>query len=341
MSRLTDTAMTAVAPAIWGSTYLVTTQMLPDGHPIGMAALRALPAGLLLLAVTRNLPPARWLGRVLILGALNFALFWSLLFVAAYRLPGGVAAVLGASQPLMVLVLAQLFLGTTIRPLAVLAALAGLVGVGVLLLEPGAGFDTAGILAGVGAAAAMAFGTVLSRKWRPEVSPPTFASWQLTAGGVLLAPFALVIEPPLPALTTANLSGLVWLGLFGAALTYWLWFRGIGRLDPARVSMLGMISPIVAVALGWIWLGEALTPVQMASAVLVLASVLAGQLVSSSAPSGARIGLPARSKCIRFGATFLDVFKTRTGNACRVGKMRSENVTSSMPSFGAPHRRES
>jgi probable blue pigment (indigoidine) exporter len=289
MSRTTDILLTALAPAIWGSTYLVTTEMLPAGYPVTLAVLRALPAGLLLLALTRCLPPRTWLGRTFLLGALNFAVFWSLLFVAAYRLPGGVAATLGSLQALMVIVMARGWLGTRIRPGAVAAAVAGVFGVALLLLGPEAGLDPVGIAAGLGGAASMAAGTVLSRKWQPPVSALSFTAWQLTAGGLLLVPVALLFEPALPELTPLNLAGLVWLGLIGAGLTYWLWFRGLSRLEPGAASMLGMMSPVTAVILGWLWLGQVLTPLQMVGAVMVLGSVWMGQVVNR--PSAALPGL--------------------------------------------------
>lgn len=138
MSRTTDVILTALAPAVWGSTYLVTTEALPAGYPITMAALRALPAGLLLLALTRCLPPRAWLGRTFLLGSLNFALFWVLLFVAAYRLPGGVAATLGSLQAMMVILMARGWLGTPIRAGAVAAAATGVLGVALLLVSPDA-----------------------------------------------------------------------------------------------------------------------------------------------------------------------------------------------------------
>ena len=81
----------ALAPIVWGSTYVVTTELLPPGRPLLVAALRALPAGLLLLAWSRTLPRGEWWWRVLVLGTLNIGAFFALLFVAAYRLPGGVA----------------------------------------------------------------------------------------------------------------------------------------------------------------------------------------------------------------------------------------------------------
>ena len=95
-----DVLITAIAPAIWGSTYLVTTEFLPADHPLHVAMLRALPAGILLLLFVRQLPQGIWWLKVFVLGGLNFSIFWWLLFEAAYRLPGGVAATLGAIQPL-------------------------------------------------------------------------------------------------------------------------------------------------------------------------------------------------------------------------------------------------
>lgn len=298
MKHSSDIILTALAPAIWGSTYLVTTEMLPAGYPLTLAVLRALPAGLLLLVLTRALPPRAWLGRTFLLGALNFAVFWALLFVAAYRLPGGVAATLGSLQALMVIVMARGWLGTRIRAGAVAAAFAGISGVAMLLLGPDAELDPVGIAAGLGGAASMAAGTVLSRKWQPPVSALSFTAWQLTAGGLLLVPVALVFEPALPALTPVNLTGLFWLGLIGAALTYWLWFRGLSRLEPGAASMLGMMSPVTAVILGWLWLGQALTPLQMFGAAIVLGSVWAGQLANRPASSTPRPALVQRRPAV-------------------------------------------
>ena len=65
MPRTFDLLLTALAPAIWGSTYIVTTELLPDGYPMTAAMLRALPAGILLLAFTRTLPHGIWLLRSL------------------------------------------------------------------------------------------------------------------------------------------------------------------------------------------------------------------------------------------------------------------------------------
>ncbi|HET8597181.1 MAG TPA: EamA family transporter [Castellaniella sp.] len=276
-----DLAQTAVAPIIWGSTYIVTTQWLAGFSPMTVAALRALPAGLLLLMIVRRLPDGVWWLRAFILGALNISIFLSLLFVAAYRLPGGVAGTVLASQPLIVVFLASLLLSARLRPLAVFGALVGMGGVALLVLTPDAALDGIGIAAGLGGAASMALGVTLSRKWQPPVSPLTFTAWQLTAGGLLLVPVVLLADPAMPVPTASNLLGLVWLGLVGAALTYALWFRGIGRLAPAVASSLLLLSPLTAVLLGWGFLGESLSPPQMAGIALVVASIWLSQRVNA------------------------------------------------------------
>lgn len=276
MSKTTDLLLAAFAPVIWGTTYIVTTQMLPPGYPLTDAMLRALPAGILLMAVTRQLPPVAWLVRLAILGALNFAVFWAALFIAAYRLPGGVAATLGAIQPLIVLLLARVAIGTPLTATRLLTAVAGIGGVALLVLGPTAQLDMVGVAAALIGALSMACGVVLTRMWKPPVSALTFTGWQLTAGGILLLPIALSFEPALPPLTALNIAGFAWLGLFGAALTYFLWFRGIERVGPQSVTGLGFLSPLTAVLLGWLVLGEALTPFQILGAAIVLVCVVAG-----------------------------------------------------------------
>ncbi len=277
MNRYWVLFLTALAPIVWGSTYLVTTEMLPAGMPLTLAMLRALPAGLLLLLFLRKLPQGIWWGRVLILGILNFSLFWWLLFISAYRLPGGVAATVGAIQPLIVLFLSRWLLSSPLSSISIFAALSGIFGVAILLLTPSAALDLTGIIAGLAGAFSMAAGTVLSRRWQPPVSALTFTSWQLTAGGLVLLPFALLLEPALPSLSLLNIAGLSYLTLIGGALTYALWFRGLAILGPSSVASLGFLSPMSAVILGWLWLDQQLSPLQLLGMLVILLSVWGSQ----------------------------------------------------------------
>lgn len=277
MTRTFDLTLTAFAPLIWGSSYIVTTQFLANLDPLTISLLRALPAGLLLLCLVRQFPTGNWIPKMLLLGALNFSIFWSLLFFAAYRLPGGVAAIVGAVQPLIVIFAARVLLGSPIRALSLIAFAAGCLGITLLIISPESKLDALGIIAGLLGSASMALGTVLSRKWQPPVSALTFTAWQLTAGGLLLLPFVVWAPTQWSTITHTNVLGLGYLGLIGAGLTYVIWLRGIRKLQPSAVSILGFLSPISASLLGWLVLNETLTPVQGLGMVIVLISVFAGQ----------------------------------------------------------------
>lgn len=277
MFKSFDIAITALAPIIWGSSYIVTTQFLPNLDPVTISLLRALPAGLFLLCLVRQLPHGSWIGKMFILGALNFSIFWSLLFFTAYRLPGGVAAVMGALQPFIVVIAARGILKTEIKPISIFAIAAGAFGVALIVLTPDAKLDVLGVIAGIAGSASMAFGTVLSRKWQPPVSALTFTSWQLTAGGILLLPFALFAPTSWSDISRTNTLGLAYLGLIGAGLTYVIWLRGIKLLQPTAVSILGLFSPLSAAILGWIFVSETLNATQLMGMLVVFASVLIGQ----------------------------------------------------------------
>ena len=276
-----DIVLTALAPLIWGSTYIVTSELLPPDRPFTAALIRVLPAGLLLVLLMRRLPArSEWL-RVLILSALNIGVFQALLFVAAYRLPGGLAAVVGAIGPLLVMGLAWSVEGRRPARLALLASMLGVAGRGVLLLSPRTVWEPVGIAAALAGTACMATGTYLTRRWQPSLPVLALTGWQLLLGGLMLAPVAWLADAPLPALSLPQLMGYAYLCLAGALLAYGLWFRGIARLSSVAVSSLGLLSPLMAVVLGWVILGQTMTGWSMLGLLMVLASVLAVQWASA------------------------------------------------------------
>ncbi len=278
--------LTAIAPVVWGTTYLVTSEFLPPDRPLLAAVVRALPAGLLLIAFTRRLPTGDWWWRALVLGTLNIGAFLFLLFVAAYRLPGGVAATVGAIQPVLVGALSAGLLGERLRTRTVVAGAAGVAGVSLLVLRADARLDTIGVLAALGGAVVMAFGVVLAKRWRSPAPVLATTGWQLTAGGLVLVPALFLVEGLPSAVTGVNVAGYVYLSLIGAALTYSLWFLGIRALSPVKVTFLTLLSPLVATVLGWVALGQGLTAPQLLGALLVLAAVIAPQLVKEKKPCG-------------------------------------------------------
>ncbi|MFE9449341.1 EamA family transporter [Streptomyces sp. NPDC006739] len=278
-SRPALVALTALAPVSWGTTYTVTSEFLPADRPLFTSLARALPAGLLLLAVTRTPPRGTWWAKSAVLGALNIGAFFPLLFLSAYRLPGGLAAVVGSVGPLFVVGLSAPLLG--LRPTArtLLTAALAACGVSLVVLQGAGALDAVGVLAALAATASMAAGTVLTKRWgRPDgVGPLALTGWQLTAGGLLIAPVAFLVEGAPPALDGRAVGGYLYLALANTAVAYWLWFRGIGRLTATQVGLLSPLSPLTAAVVGWAALGQTLTPVQVAGMAVAFGATLAGQ----------------------------------------------------------------
>nr|WP_245325043.1 EamA family transporter [Microbacterium amylolyticum] len=115
---------------------------------------------------------------------------------------------------------------------------AGVGGVAMVVLGPGAALDSVGVVAGIAGAASMGVGVVLTKRWGrpPGVSAVGFASWQLAAGGTLLIVPALLIDGVPAEISLPAVAGYVWLGLVGGLLAYTLWFRGIGRLPVTAIA---------------------------------------------------------------------------------------------------------
>ncbi|MDH6551239.1 EamA family transporter [Streptomyces sp. SAI-041] len=272
--------LTALAPVSWGTTYAVTTEFLPPDRPLFTGMMRALPAGLVLLALARVLPRGVWWGKAAVLGALNIGAFFPLLFLSAYRLPGGMAAVVGSVGPLIVVGLSAGLLGQRPTARSVLTGLVAAFGVSLVVLKAAGALDLVGVLAALAATASMSLGTVLTKRWgRPDgVGPLALTAWQLTAGGLLIAPLALFVEGAPPALDGPAVGGYLYLALANTAVAYWLWFRGIGRLTATQVTFLGPLSPLTAAVVGWAALGQTLTPLQLTGMALAFGATVAGQL---------------------------------------------------------------
>src|SRR5512132_3850483 len=126
--------LAALTPIIFGTTYLLTTEFLPPGRPLLAGLMRSLPTGLVLI-IGSPIPPRRWMARFFVLSVLYASGLFPLLFIAAYRLPGGVAAVITSLSPLLVVVISVPLLATGIRAIQVAAGIFGAAGVALLVLQ--------------------------------------------------------------------------------------------------------------------------------------------------------------------------------------------------------------
>ena len=270
--------LAALAPIIFGTTYLLTSDFLPPGRPLLAALLRSLPTGLILIIGTR-LPDRRWLARLAVLSVLYASGLFPLLFLAAYLLPGGVAAVINSISPLLVVALSVPLLGAKIQPVQVGAGVLGIGGVALLVLRSDARLDPLGLLAMTGAALMMGTATVLTKRWGrpPGMTAVGMTGWTFLLAGLTLLPITLLAEGLPDQLTGRNLGGLVYLVLISGVLAYALWFWGLQYLTASSVTFLSLLNPVVAAVLGWVVLDQRLNGWQLLGAFVVLASVVLGQ----------------------------------------------------------------
>jgi len=270
--------LAALAPIIFGTTYLLTSDYLPPDRPLLAALLRSLPTGLILIVGTRP-PDRRWLVRLAILSVLYASGLFPLLFLAAYLLPGGVAAVINSISPLLVVVLSVPLLNARIHRLQVGAGLLGIGGVALLVLRSDARLDPVGLLAMVGAATMMGTATVLTKRWGrpPGMTAVGMTGWTFLIAGLTLLPVTLLAEGLPDHLTARNVGGLVYLVLISGVLAYALWFWGLQHLTASSVTFLSLLNPVVAAVLGWLVLDQRLNGWQLLGALIVLASVVLGQ----------------------------------------------------------------
>lgn len=269
--------VTAIAPVAWGSTYFVTQRFLPLDYPLYGSALRALPAGLLLLAVCRTLPRGSWWWRSLVLGVLNMSAFFALVYVAAQLLPTSVASVIMATSSVAMMLIAWAVLAERpALPTAVGAGL-GVAGVCAMLLTGAESVDARGVAASVAAMAMSSLGYVLAKRWGGQVPVLASTSWQLLAGGLVLVPVAALVEGAPPVLDGAQLAGFAYVSVVATAVAFAAWFTGLRHLGAGAVGLIGLLNPVTGVLLGTVLADETLTARQVAGLVLVLAGVLVGQ----------------------------------------------------------------
>lgn len=269
--------VTAVAPIAWGSTYVVTHHLLPADQPLTGAALRALPAGLLLLALSRRLPHGAWWWRSAVLGMLNVGVFFWLVYLSAQLLPSAIAATVMATSPVVLVLLAWALLGQHPAPAHLVGGAVGVVGVGLLLLGDAAGVDPLGVLCAVAAMVSSSVGFVLARRWDAGTDLLATTSWQLLAGGTALALAAWATDDGWPPLDVPTLLGFGYVTTVATALAFVCWFAGLRHLPTGTVGLVGLLNPLTGVALGCLVFGESLGTRQWAGLALVLAGIALGQ----------------------------------------------------------------
>lgn len=268
--------VTAVAPVAWGSMYVVTHQALPADAPLWGAALRALPAAIVLLLVVRRLPTGAWWWRSAVLGVLNVGAFFLLVYVAATLLPSSVAASVMAASPIALMALAWPVARERPTPRLLVGAGVGVLGVLLIVSTSTAAIDVRGVLASVAALAMWSLGSVLAKRWHDGTPALRLTAWQLGMGAAVLAPLAVLVEGAPPQVGGAGIAAYAYVTVVATAVAFVCWFTGMQRLPAGAVGILALLNPATGVLLGVAVGGERLAPLQWLGIAMVVAAVAIG-----------------------------------------------------------------
>jgi probable blue pigment (indigoidine) exporter len=278
-------AVTAVAPIAWGSTYFVTRQFLPNEAPMWGAAIRSLPAGIVLLLLARKLPWGSWWWRSAVLGLLNFSGFFVLIYLSALLLPSSVASSIMALAPLAMAGAGWAMLSERPTIWMGAGAAAGILGVLLIVGTGAAATNPWGVVTSVAALVLSSIGAVLSKKWTAGVPVVASTAWQAVAGGVMLVVAAVIFEGPPPVISPIAWVGFAYLSLFATALASVCWFAGLARLPAGTVGIVGLLNPVTGVLLGTLAASEHLSWLQAGGIALVLIAILLGRRTPKAQPT--------------------------------------------------------
>lgn len=264
----------AIGPIAFGSTYWVTREFLPADSPLWGSALRALPAGLVLLLIVRRLPRGAWWWRAAVLGTLNMGLFFCLVYVAAQLLPSSVAASVTSISPLLIAGFAWLLVGERPTGRIILSALLGAAGVLLIVGTASERLDASGVVASFSAMALSSIGAILTRRWDDGTPVLTVTTWQLLIGGIELVLVAALVEGTPPTVDAAGVIAFAYISLIATALGFFCWFSGFRHLPAGAVGVIGLLNPVTGVALGVFLAGETLSLWQLCGIGVVLVSIV-------------------------------------------------------------------
>lgn len=277
-------ALTAIAPVAWGSTYYVTREYLPGDAALWGGVFRALPAGLILLLICRRLPRGSWWWKSLVLGTLNIGAFFALVYAVAQLLPSSIAATTMAVSAGVLMLLAWPLLGERPKRWPLIGAALGFLGVAIMVFDGQSKISMLGILLSLTAMGISSVGFILAKKWSSGQPIVDTTAWQLVAGGLLLLPFAWLIQGPPPALDRQAVLGFGYLSVVATAIAFLAWFSGLRHLPSGTVGLLGLLNPVAGVILGTLLAAESLGIQSLGGMALVLSGVLLGLLANRAQP---------------------------------------------------------
>jgi len=285
--KLRDLFDFTLLAALWGASFLFMRIAAPAFGPIVIADLRTAIAALVLLSLlawrggVEELAPNAL--RLLLLGALNSAIPFTLFAYAALSITAGLASILNATVPLFAALIAWLWLRDKLTWMQWAGLVIGFGGV-LWLSADSASFKPGGdgwaIVAGLVASLSYGISGNLTKRYFAHVRPLAVATGSQIAAAALLLPFTVFYFPAaMPSVL--DWAALIALGVFCTGIAYALYFRLIARLGPAKAMAVTFLIPAFAILWGVLFLAESVTSVMLGGcAVILIGTALATQMIS-------------------------------------------------------------
>jgi drug/metabolite transporter (DMT)-like permease len=289
--------MLLLLAVLWGGSFFFSKIAVSELPPLTVVLCRVVIAALTLNAVVilsgRRMPanPALWRS-LLVMGILNNAVPFSLIFWGQTQIASGLAAILNATTPLFTVLVAHV--ATPDEKLTVSRLLGVLIGVAGVSIMIGPGALTGGgpllaKLAVLGAALSYGFAAIWGRRFR-GLPPTVTAAGQLTASALVMTPVALLADRPwlLSLPSSRALGAIIALALLSTAAGYLLYFAVLARAGATNVSLVTLLIPPSALLLGALFLAEHVQPRDLLGLVCIAAGLAAidGRVVEWSRKSG-------------------------------------------------------
>ena len=268
---------------MWGSSYLFIKLAVDSFGVFTLVALRLLIGAAFLWAVlrlTRTPIPRdrRAYGHLLVMSVINIAIPFGLITWAEQSVDSALAAILNSTVPLLVIVIAPLFLpDEPIRVNGVLGLVIGFIGV-VLIVSPGlagAAGTVPGQVALLGSSFSYAIGNVYARRNVRGLPPLIPAVFQVSFALLIVGALALVLERPWETAQPDAQAwfSVVWLGILGSGMAYLAYFRLLAAWGATRTSLVAYLLPVVGIVLGYLVLQEPIDATLITGTALVIAGV--------------------------------------------------------------------
>ncbi|MBK9099452.1 MAG: EamA family transporter [bacterium] len=249
---------------------------------IRFAGLRTLIGGIsliiLLLVLRKPILPRRDLVKWIIpIGILSTSITFGFMFTSPEFTGAGIATVLGNTSPLIIIVLAALFLNEKITIVKITSLILGITGIIFIFADAFTSENTGaffGAILATGTSAGIAVTAVLLKWLKPGSDLISFTGWQLIAGGLLLLAGSFFFEPVGTEIWSGFFIGLViFLGVIGTAFTEISWFWLLQKYDAGKLSLYLFLTPVFGLLIAFAAFGETLQPLEVVGIIIVISAL--------------------------------------------------------------------